>query len=300
MLPANFPPVTCTRCGWQNEPTARMCGGCGMPLRTTDPGATSNVDLLGGTAAPALRTTPAPMEMASPSDAPTAYLPQRDRPQQAYVHPGPVITALPGQPSATPAVWAGPARTEHDKKRPEAHSRSRWWRLPLIALVVLGVLVGGALGVWATIIRPSVHAQVDANMRTSFNSAIEKVAANISQLPSDSLLQITVSASDVDQQIQQNMPAGTPLSDVHLHFADGGIQISYVLNGSPGTITTHLQANQGRLQAQATSVDYPLGFVESGDEMERAMNDAFARLPGGPKVLTVSINNDTLSLTVHT
>src|SRR4051794_35556173 len=107
MLPANIPPVTCTRCGWQNEPTARMCGGCGMPLRTTYPGATSNIDLVGGAAPRALRPTPAHKEREYPPNAPTAYLPQRDRPQQAYVHPGPVITALPGRPSAAPAVWAG-------------------------------------------------------------------------------------------------------------------------------------------------------------------------------------------------
>ncbi|MBF6591916.1 MAG: hypothetical protein IVW57_15515, partial [Ktedonobacterales bacterium] len=24
--------VVCARCGWPNEPTARMCGGCGQPL----------------------------------------------------------------------------------------------------------------------------------------------------------------------------------------------------------------------------------------------------------------------------
>lgn len=300
MLPTNIPPVTCMRCGWQNEPTARMCGGCGMPLHTTDPGATSNVELVGSTASLALHATPAPMEMEYPPDAPTAYLSQRDQPPQAYVHSGPVVTALPGRPSAAPAVWAGPAGAEHGKKRPAARPRGLWWRILLIALVVLGVLMGGALGAWASIIRPSVHAQVDANLRTSLNSAIDQVAANIRQLPRGLLLQVTVPASDIDQQIQQNIPAGTPLSDVHLHFADGGIQIAYVQNGSPGTITTHLQANQGRLQARATSVDYPLGFVESGDEMERAMNDAFARLPSGLMVLTVSTNNDTLSLKVHT
>jgi hypothetical protein len=223
----------------------------------------------------------------------------------AYVHhPGPVITAPPRRQSAAPAVWSEPVGVERGKKRTEAHTRGPWWRVPLIALIVLGVLGGGALGAWALFIRPPIHAQLDANMRASFNSAIDsaiaQVATEISQIPSGTQLEITVSATDVEQQIQHNIPAGTPISDVHLRFADGSIQITYVLNGSAGTITTHLQANRGRLKVRATSVDYPLGFVESGDEMERAINDAFARLPSGLTVLTVSTINDTLFLNVHT
>lgn len=300
MLPTNIPPNTCTRCGWQNEATARMCGGCGMPLRTSDPGATSNVDIIGGLGPSAPPATPEPVAMSYPPDAPTAYATHLHQPQQAYAYSAPVVTAPPRQQGAAPAVWAGPAATDHSKKRTQARTRGPWWRAPLIALVVLSVLAGGGLGVWAFVIRPPLHAQVDARMRTSLNSAIDQVAARVSQLPKGRALQVTIPASEVEQQIAHNIPPGSPISDIHLHFANGGILISYILNGSTGTITTRLQTNNGRPQAQATQVDYPLGFVESGDEMERTLNDAFTHLPRSLIVLAVSAANDTLTLQVHT
>lgn len=301
MLSTNVPPVTCTRCGWQNELTARMCGGCGMPLRTTDPGATSNADLVGGWASPALSATPASAEMAYPPDAPTAYAPQFDQSQQpTYALAAPGITAPPRQQAARPVIWGGPAVADQSDKRARGRVRGPWWRVPLIALVVLGVLAGGGLGAWAIIIRPSVHAQVDGTMRASLNTAIEQVDTHINQIPMGKTLQVTVSASEMDRQIGQNIPAGSPITDVHLHLASGSIQITYTLNGSAGAITTHLQTIRGRLEARATSVDFPLGFVESGDEMESAINDAFARLPTSLTVLEVDATNDALTLKVRT
>lgn len=300
MLPTNIPSATCTRCGWHNEATARMCGGCGMPLRTSDPGATSNVDIVSGLVSPALPATPAPVETPYPPDAPTAAALHLDQPQQAYVHSAPAVTASPRQHGVAPPVWTAPAAASHDKKRAQARARGPWWRAPLIALVVLSVLAGGGLGAWAFIIRPPIHSQVDAKMRASLYRALDQVATKISQLPRGRTLQVTVPATEVEQQIAQNIPAGSPISDIHIHFANGGILISYSLDGSTGTITTRLQTKQGRPQARATSVDYPLGFVESGDEMESALNDAFARLPSDLVVLAVSAINDTLTLNVHT
>lgn len=300
MLSTNIPPVTCMRCGWQNEPTARMCGGCGMPLRSSDPGATSNVDIVGNLESSALPNTPEPGNIAYPHDAPTAYAPYHDQPPQANAYSVPVVTAPSRQQGDAPATWAGPAVAGHSNKHMQTQARSPWWRIPLIVLVVLSVLVGSGLGAWAFIIRPPIHAQVDSSLRSSLNSAIEPVTARISQLPRGQTLQLTVSASEVDQQIQRHMPAGSSISDVRLHFANDSVQISYVLNGSVGAITTHLQITQGRLQAQATTVDYPLAFVEDGNEMEGAINDAFARLQVSITILAVGATNETLTLKVHT
>lgn len=289
MLSTHIPPVTCTRCGWQNEPSARMCGGCGMPLRTTDPGATSNADLVGEWASPALPVTLA--EMVYPPDAPTTYSPQPS---------APAIAAAPRQQAVEPAIWGKPdVPAKWGTQTPIRH-RSPWWQILLIALVVLSVLVGGGLGAWALIVRPAIHAQVDTTMRASLYSAIDQVDAKLSQVPTGQTLQVTESAAELEQQIRQSISAGGSIADVRLHFANDAIRVTYALNGNAGAIVTHLHVDQRRLEARATSVDYPLGFVESGDEMEWAINDAFARLPSNLTVQGVSAKNDILTLQVRT
>ena len=79
MLPVD---IICPRCGWRNETTARMCGGCGRPLVSADPSATVGVPASFALAYASPSTPPV-----APGDAPTELVPLD--PAQAAPTPAP-------------------------------------------------------------------------------------------------------------------------------------------------------------------------------------------------------------------
>ncbi|HEV2459219.1 MAG TPA: hypothetical protein VGS80_12745, partial [Ktedonobacterales bacterium] len=127
------PAVTCARCGWQNEPTARMCGGCGQPLRSSLP----------GEGQPYTSTDTMPYS----GEAETLYAPPAVPPDL----PQSVVSRPPGG-TASSAAW--PEAGARSRAGSQATKGLRWWRAPLILLLVLGLLVGTSLGAWALIVRP--------------------------------------------------------------------------------------------------------------------------------------------------
>src|SRR5262249_45620138 len=130
--------IICGRCGWRNESTARMCGGCGQPLREFDPAATAAATPSVGWAAAVPFTPQAYAHDAPPALAPTPVL------------PGPYPPAL-SYPTATPPLQRSlspwPGGTERAASRPAGRGSSRW-RILVIALVVTAVLVVGFFGAW--------------------------------------------------------------------------------------------------------------------------------------------------------
>src|SRR5690348_12535280 len=115
--------IICPFCGWRNEPTARMCGGCGQPLHTpisapVDPEAITEPDL------------------------------RRAMPIPGGAYAGDRARTRPALPPATPP------------SRATARQRAGWRlaRNVLLALLALGIV--GALA-WASMVRPALHQRVD-------------------------------------------------------------------------------------------------------------------------------------------
>jgi hypothetical protein len=276
--------ITCQHCGWQNEPTARMCGGCGMPLRTADPGATVLATPIpaGGGWAAAAPATPT----AFAHDAPTAFAP-----------------ALPGQyapaaPQTPPLRWPGDEATRAKAARAGSapgRGSAPWWRIPLIAGIVLVVLVVGCLGAWALAIRPSMHTSLDTQMRSALDSGIHLA---FQQPGATSKGQYAIPAAFLNGIISTELPPGSPVSNVAIAFANNQVIITYSFWGGSGTVSTTLAAQNGRVTAHGTSVDCPLCLIESGDDMEATFNDALAQIPKSVNVTGVATNNDALVVTI--
>ena len=123
MVPGTPSTIICTRCGWQNDSTARMCGGCGAPLYIADPGATSQ----------AYPVLPDPPTLTPPgSQGPGAYA------AQPYVQPAtpPPMLQMPTPVTAAPAAWPGPGQA----KARAGRGTFRWWIIPLVILVAILVM----------------------------------------------------------------------------------------------------------------------------------------------------------------
>ncbi len=251
----------CARCGWQNEPTARMCGGCGMPLDT--PGATASDDVT---------ALPGP-------------------PRTSPMAPGPTPLA-PSADATTPAAWPRPGREHLASGTPPARA---WWRAPLIALVVVAVLAAASLGAWAFVVRPILHAQVDGALRGALGRVVEQIPPNV---PGDTY---SVPASTLTNLLHQRLPADAPVSNVRVEFSgDGTMSVLYRVAGQNDSVTTHLVADHGRLHAQATTVNGLLSLVESGDEMEAALNGALSRISPQDTISGIAVHDNTLFITVGT
>ncbi len=127
--------IVCANCGWRNEPSAMMCGGCGRPL-------------YGGPSRLARSSQPVDLEDTIP-DIPT-------------VEPRTAPTAV------VPAPKPGPSRATQPAKR------RRGRRLLVGCLVTLAVLLAVAIGCWVEIIRPVAHTIVDNELRNVLETAASK------------------------------------------------------------------------------------------------------------------------------
>jgi hypothetical protein len=276
--------ITCQHCGWQNEPTARMCGGCGMPLRVADPGATTlaaPAPAVGGWAAAAPATP-----TAYAHDAPTAFAPAL--PQQY----------APAAPRTPPLRWPGDeaARAKGARARAAgAHGSAPWWRIPLIAGIILVVLVVGFLGTWALAIHPSLHTSLDTQMRSALDSGVRQA---FEQPGATSKGPQTIPAAFLNGIITAVLPKDSPVSNVAVAFANNQVIITYAFWGGNGTVSTTLAVQNGRVVAHGTSVDCPLCLIESGDEMEATFNDALGYIPKSVNVTGVATNGDALVVTI--
>src|SRR5258706_15765305 len=152
--------LMCPHCGWRNEGTARMCGGCGQPLR----------DSSGGQPRPA---SGSPYGAASyANDAPTSLSSGVEAPRNARAGP-------PG--GGNPAAWPGPGNSAGAAQA--SRSARGWRRALLIVFVVLLVLAVRRIAAWSGIIRPAVHNAVDTQLRADFARAVHAIPAELPPPP---------------------------------------------------------------------------------------------------------------------
>jgi hypothetical protein len=168
-------------------------------------------------------------------------------------------------------------------------------RVLLILLTVFMVALVAGAGAWAAVIRPQLHQQIEGTVR----SGLDGVVAIVNQpLPIPSITQ-TISAADVTATLQQQIPSGVPVQNMHVSFSGGRVIVSFTTNGFDGAVSTALRANNGRLVAAATEVDGPLAMVESGDEMEQTINAALGKLRKDIKVKQVTLDQDVMTVAIN-
>jgi hypothetical protein len=111
----------------------------------------------------------------------------------------------------------------------------------------------------------------------------------------------SVAASTLNDQI-----AAAPQSaatNTHVSFADGQIKITFDSNGQQNSISTILATSSGHLEARGTTVTGLIAIIESGPELESAINDALGKLPpnaqsSNPQFTSVTLADDVLSYTL--
>lgn len=259
--------IICGSCGWRNESTARMCGGCGRPLR-----ATSGPGGAGGRVAATVST-----RLAVDDDAPTvpdiplSAIPTPARPRGTPAYP----RTPPPAPSSTPAGGAS--------------------RGLLIVAAALAIVIALCAGSWGLLLRPALHGQIDGTLRSQVSGLVSQVnqQQGLQSLPSATL---TVKAQDVTRELQAATSSDSPVRNVKASFSGGRIGVSFTSFGGDGALSTVFVVNNGRISASATRVDGALALIESGDEAESAMNDALSNLRTDVIITQISSDNDVLSV----
>ena len=75
--------------------------------------------------------------------------------------------------------------------------------------------------------------------------------------------------------------------------------MTYMLWGSPGKISAHVVAVNGRVFVQNTQVQGWLAQIETGDELQDTLNQSLAHLPAQDYVDSVIVGNGTLTITLR-
>ena len=271
----------CTRCGWRNEVGDRMCGGCGQPLVYSGPsfGATSDVS---PTVAASGVVAPPPL----PLDARTATWAAPARPQPQPFTAGASTVAVPSRAAAARVATSAPAH---------ASGRSCLARTLVSVLVAALLLVILLACAWTAFARPALHASFDRSLRAGLAAEVAKVPVIPADYPP---ITRTIPESAFNQPLATNTSTGD-LKDVRIQLQPGIVIMTYRLWNSPGKITTHLVASNGRLFVQNTEVDGWLAQFETGDELQDALNESLARLPAQDYVERVEVNDGSLTLTIR-
>lgn len=267
--------IRCAHCGWRNEPTARMCGGCGRPLRA-----------FGSSGASAIRgSSLADMDVTDP-DMPTVA----DLPPLA-------------QPVGQSRTRTAPSRVDwQSAPRPGARRGSVAGRVALIGLALFALLFICACGAWAAAIRPRLHQQVDTALRAQFGDLVA-TANQASQLASAvqqpiPTITFSIPAGQVTQDLRQQLPSDVPVKNPHVSFSGGRAVLSFTTYGGDGAISTALAIRNGRLFVTATEVDGSLALIESGSELQQAINDALGNVRSDISVKQVTLDKDVMTVTV--
>lgn len=216
-------------------------------------------------------------------------------------------------PSAPTLGWSptvplpGPAPAAGSASRPmpgspvpsaRAGRKGNVGRAALAAVILLALALAIA---WSAVIRPAIHAQVDGQLRGLLDAGVRQATAPLSSIPQGQhipTLQITVTAADLTDQLRAQIPPDSPLKDVAVSFTGGRMVIAYTALNLPGAVSTTLSVAGARLVAGDTRVDGPLGLVESGDEMQAAIDEALAQAPTAIPIKSASADADTLTIIV--
>jgi hypothetical protein len=250
--------LRCAYCGWQNEPSARMCGGCGRPLTSSGmKAAISN----GGVPPDEAITDPELHTVAAPRATPVA-------------------PPLPSGRRVNPVA-----------------------RVFLILGVIALIIACICAGAWGGVIRPSLHNQVDTSVRAQMNDLADQ--ANLALTGYIPLIRANggsydglVLASKFNDDIKASESPQNPASNTHVSFAEGQLKITFDSNNQQNSISTTLATASGRLVARNTTVTGLIAIIESGPELEAAINDALSRLPPDPQFKSVTLADDVLSYTL--
>jgi type II secretory pathway component PulM len=182
-------------------------------------------------------------------------------------------------------------------------------RVFLILGVVILILACVCAGAWGLVIRPALHKSVDESIRKQMNALADQASAKLvaDGIP---LAQANggnfvgqVDASTLNDSINSSASAQSPVSNTRVSFADGQIKIAFDSNNQQNSITTTLGTASGHLVARGTTVTGLIALIESGPELESAINDALSRLPpnaqsANPQFSSVTAADDVLKYTI--
>jgi hypothetical protein len=194
-------------------------------------------------------------------------------------------------------------------RTPSGRRMSPVARVFLILGVVVLILACACAGAWGLVIRPSLHNRVDGALRTQMNNLADQASAKLISegIP---LIQANggsfvgqVDAATLNGQIAASASAQSPVSNTQVSFADGQIKITFDSNNQQNSITTTLGTASGHLVARGTTVTGLIALVETGPELESAINDALSRLPpnaqsANPQFSGVTLADDVLKYTI--
>lgn len=251
--------LVCPHCGWHNDATARMCGGCGKPLAVA---LTS--------AGPRMSTYPQGEE---PTD-PDIQAPGTGRAAGGTLGVSPTTQGCLGRGALV---------------------------LGVLALVVLF----GCAAIWGLAVRPALHAAVDQQIRSQLQTAVDQTNAQMPALADalDTLPgkkgQNTITAAAFNQSIQATVPASGPVQKVHVSFPAGQVAVTFSTFGVDGSLTTHLTSEANKPHASGTTITGLLTYVETADDIENAMNSAFAGLQPTVAVTGIDLGGDVMTITVQ-
>lgn len=259
-----------------------MCGGCGRPLMGASPdAATEQIYAAHGHPLTPQGQDTYP-ETVYGQDATTYYTRQANAEQtDPYLRVAPYAPYAPGQPPAY-----APARR-----------KSRGRRVLAILLGVLAVLVILVCSAWAFVIRPPLHRALDSRLRSELISA----TSNMPVVPAAlGTLSFSVTEQELNSAIALRMPANAQVQDLTVHFAPGNQMIvDFRAAGLENTVRTRLTAQNGRIVTGDTHVLGPLGLVESGSEMQAALNTSLGHVPAQDYVDSLSTGAGTMSIVLH-
>jgi hypothetical protein len=273
--------VRCSRCGWRNVPSDRMCGGCGSPLVQTGPSYGTPQDYT-PTIASGTAVAPPPLspETQTASWRATAF------PQQFTPGTATVVSA----PSRAAPPYIAAVGPQSRVRRGNCLGRG----LLILAALALLLLILSACS-WAAFVRPSLHRAFDRQVRSGLTAEVNKVPVLPVGFPS---VTRTFTQSEFNAASSAGRDQGD-MKNIRVRFLPGEVLMTFQLWGSPGSISTHLYAENGRILVRDTQVTGLLAQFESGDEMEDALTQSLAHLPAQDYVERIVVGDGTLTVTVR-
>jgi hypothetical protein len=260
--------IQCARCGWHNEATAIMCGGCGQPLRATPQ---PNVPQATVPWSQAPVPAPAPQLVSSQQAAPT----------------WPVASGAPA-----PVQRAAPAA----RPRRSSCLSGCLWSL----LIILALLVALVMSAWSLVLRPALHAQADAALARGVGTLV----GDVPPIPERALQlvgpSLTVTEAASNDALQQGANAAGSTAGFSVRYEPGVVRVRYDVSGNVGQISMQPRVRDGRIEVVNVHVTGALGWIESGQELQATLNRELAPLsdktPHGFAAISVASGQLTVTL----
>ncbi|HEV2238889.1 MAG TPA: hypothetical protein VGR57_19680 [Ktedonobacterales bacterium] len=246
--------IQCARCGWHNEATAIMCGGCGQPLRASAPSYPPPATAQWAQAPATTPGVPAARRASGASNAPT------------WPAPGGWV----------PPANAAPAARAAARPRRSGCLSGCLWTLA-ITVTLFALLVAGT---WGLVVRPAVHAQADSALASGIGALIASVPAIPEQALQFTGPTFTVSEASTNDLLRQAAPAVNGMQTLTARYTPGVARVHYAARGWAGDITMRPLVRGGQIAVEDVHVTGILGWIESGPELQVTLNRQLAALTG--------------------